>query len=519
MSLRKLIGWTVLDLVLAVLIGSSLAILVFAFMFPYRPARELSFCYGLRSLGVPLTAPGLREKYDRVSGEWRYHLWLDCQATPADDQALVAWLRDHTSFELEEIERLKSERASGGTSAEVEITLIGPKGSDRVEVPWERLGYKPISWPPTWQAHGPFMQDGPPPAGYLLIYLGFLQIGLFVVGLLRWWRNRRVASEAPPRGEGQSLLASFGVAVVLAALFWAQVQAVRYLFGPAVSERLYWNYIPSVGWFMPRGTNLGVMATVEPPFLQLVVGVVAVLGAPLAHELFFRGGMLGMWMAANRFRAGTVLSALVSALLFLDWTVFPVMLLAGFALAWLYRWSRSLLAPLLAHILFNAGALCVVYGLIPSLPHPVDQLCGQWQEVAAFDPKDVGKGGEVPSPPPAGEQKVVKLELTGYSSIVPLPEIEFLRGGTIRGGRVVTKDVRLTPQRYEWVGPDEIEVRWERAEHVGAMDVTVTLEFIRYKVAVTWKDLTLTRQSDGKVFRYRRDGEVYRGKISAPKSL
>ena len=44
------------------LIGTSLAITIFAFLFNYRPANDLAFCHGLHSLGVPLTAPGLREK-------------------------------------------------------------------------------------------------------------------------------------------------------------------------------------------------------------------------------------------------------------------------------------------------------------------------------------------------------------------------------------------------------------------------------------------------------------------------
>jgi membrane protease YdiL (CAAX protease family) len=511
-SLRKLVAWTVFDLGLALLIGTSLALTVFAFMFPYRPARELSFCYGLNSLGVPLAAPGLREKYDRASGEWRYMLELDCHATPADDQALAHWLQGQATFEVEKIERLPSKRSSGATAAMVRVSLIGPRGREPVEAPWEKLGYKPASLPPFWVARAPFMQDGPPPASFRLIYLGFLQIAFIVVGLFRWWRNRRVASDVP-RGEGQSLLLALGVAVVLAGLFWANLQAVRYLFGPATSQQSYLQYVPSAGWFMRRGGQMDPMVTVQLPFLQLVAGVVIVLGAPLAQELFFRGGMLGMWTAANRFRAGAVLSALTSAVLLLDWTSLPVLLVAGLALAWLYRWSRSLLTPLLAHISFNAAILCMVYGLIPSLPHRVDLLCGRWQEVEVADPKGQGKG-KIPPPKPPDEQKVVRVKLRGFLAAKQPPEIEFLRGGTIRGGRVISKDVQLTPRRYEWVGPDEIEVRWNRVAIVGDMTMKVTLELVRYKVAVDWDELTLTRESDGKVFRYRRDESVYRGKVS-----
>jgi membrane protease YdiL (CAAX protease family) len=519
MSLRKLVGWTVFDLGLALLIGTSLALTAFAFMFPYRPARELAFCYGLNSLGVPLSAPGLRDKYDRASSEWIYTLEQDCHATPTDDQALLDWLRSQAPFDVEKTERLPSRRSSGATAATVRVTLIGPPGRELLEVPWEQLGYKPASLPPFWGAHEPFVQDGPPSASFLLIYLGFLQIGFGAVGLFRWWRNRRVAPDAPPRGEGQSLLLALGVAVMLAGLFWANLQAVRYLFGPATSQQDYLQYVPSVGWFMTRGGKIDPMMTVPLPFMQLVVGVVIVLGAPLAQELFFCGGMLGMWMAAHRFWAGAVLSALTGAVLILDWTLLPVLLVAGLALAWLYRWSGSLLSPLLAHILFNAAMLCTVYGLIPSLPHQVDLLCGRWEEVEVADPKGRGRGaGKTPPPRPADEEKVSRVKQVDILARKQQPEIEFLLGGTIRGGRVASKDVQLTPQRYEWVGQDEIEVRWERLEIVGDMTVKVTLEIVRYKVAVDWDELTLTRASDGKVFRYRRDDSVYRGKVSPRKA-
>jgi membrane protease YdiL (CAAX protease family) len=517
MSLWKLIAWTVFDLAVAVMIGTTLTVLLFSVMFPYRPARELAFCYGLHSLGVPLTTPGLREKYERASSQWRYYLTVDCQRTPPDDQALVDWLRgkrparDHlpssggpennAPFDVEDVKRLPSWYSSGGTSARVNVTLIGAKGRELPAVPWDDLGYKAASWPPLWEARAPFMQDGPPPAGLRLIFIGFMQIGLVVVGLVRWWRNRRVATELP-RGEGRALLAALGVAVALTGLFWVHWQAVRYFFSPSIDPAGCLNYIPSAGWFVPLPYQ-SVMMTVQPPWSQLVAGVVFVLGVPLAQELFFRGGLLGMWAGAGRFWAGAVLSALAAAALLVSWTIFPVLLVAGLALAWLYGWSRSLLATLLAHIVFNAAVLCMIYGLIPSLPHQVDLLCGQWEEEATIE-KGKGKGDGKAPPKETGEREVVRVHLKPYNERKDPPAIDFLRGGTVRGGRVVSKKARLTPRRYEWVGPDEIEVRWAREEIVGVMATTTTLEFVRYKVAVDWKQLTLTRESDGKVFRYHR---------------
>jgi hypothetical protein len=139
--------------------------------------------------------------------------------------------------------------------------------------------------------------------------------------------------------------------------------------------------------------------------------------------------------------------------------------------------------------------------------------------VAVVDPKTTPPKPEGPPTELRGDREVVPFGLMDYTAFIRPPEIEFLRGGTIRGGRVTSKDVLLTPIRYEWVDEDVIEVRWERETIIKPMKLTTTLDFVRYKVAVDWKTLTLTRTSDGMEFRYRRDGEVYRGKIATRKSL
>ena len=71
----------------------------------------------------------------------------------------------------------------------------------------------------------------------------------------------------------------------------------------------------------------------------------------LAEEMFFRGALQP--------RVGLVVaSALFGVLHFaprrelLPWTVFAVVM--GFVLGWLFAWSGSLLAPVIAHTVINA---------------------------------------------------------------------------------------------------------------------------------------------------------------------
>lgn len=87
--------------------------------------------------------------------------------------------------------------------------------------------------------------------------------------------------------------------------------------------------------------------------LILLVG----LAGPVAEELFFRGLLYG-WL---RNRIGVFRGLAVTALLFAglhaDAVAFLPILGLGFLFGWVYEKSGSLLAPISAHILHNAGML------------------------------------------------------------------------------------------------------------------------------------------------------------------
>ena len=92
----------------------------------------------------------------------------------------------------------------------------------------------------------------------------------------------------------------------------------------------------------------------DPAPLHVVLGMLAVVvAAPLGEEVFFRGFLFG----SLRGRVGFVPAAAISAAAFALFHVTPLlvvlMFFVGFALAWLYEWRGSLVAPIGAHAMFN----------------------------------------------------------------------------------------------------------------------------------------------------------------------
>ena len=88
----------------------------------------------------------------------------------------------------------------------------------------------------------------------------------------------------------------------------------------------------------------------------VLVGIAAVLIAPLAEELFFRGFLLGglsrAWSAAPALAALVLSSALFSALHFDVGSLIPFML-AGLLFGALYLRTGGVTAPVIAHFGFN----------------------------------------------------------------------------------------------------------------------------------------------------------------------
>lgn len=99
----------------------------------------------------------------------------------------------------------------------------------------------------------------------------------------------------------------------------------------------------------------------ESGTVLVLLGILALLVAPLTEELFFRGFVFGG--LANRF--GFRWAALGSGAAFSIAHIEPIKLLPLFVLgvlfAWIYYKTGSLWAPMLAHFLNNAIALVVLF--------------------------------------------------------------------------------------------------------------------------------------------------------------
>jgi membrane protease YdiL (CAAX protease family) len=107
------------------------------------------------------------------------------------------------------------------------------------------------------------------------------------------------------------------------------------------------------------------LALVDPWIAVLAIVVLA----PIAEELFFRGVVFNAWLREAGPRVAYIGSAALFAVIHLSFvTVLPIFLL-GLALAWVYRRTGNLLAPIAMHAVVNgisvAVALLVRYGVIP----------------------------------------------------------------------------------------------------------------------------------------------------------
>ena len=89
--------------------------------------------------------------------------------------------------------------------------------------------------------------------------------------------------------------------------------------------------------------------------LKLVMFVGAVILAPIAEEIFFRGLLQTLILRVFRVPAVAIaLASIAFASMHRPWPMQPPILILSLALGWTYFRSRSLLAAIFMHIVFNA---------------------------------------------------------------------------------------------------------------------------------------------------------------------
>jgi membrane protease YdiL (CAAX protease family) len=102
----------------------------------------------------------------------------------------------------------------------------------------------------------------------------------------------------------------------------------------------------------------------DSAFGTLAAGVLIVIAAPIAEEIFFRGFIFGGLRRRLTFPAAAVLSALIFGLFHYTGPgsigVVPQLALLGFALAWLYEETGSIYPTIAVHAVNNALAFAIL---------------------------------------------------------------------------------------------------------------------------------------------------------------
>lgn len=172
--------------------------------------------------------------------------------------------------------------------------------------------------------------------------LAAVQFSILFFGIRR--RRRAAANDEPmPPLFGGGIAAGIFLGILGGAMMLGVSIAYMYLL------MNYFGVTPDQGMF----ESLAAL----PVFVQIGIAVVAIIGAPIAEEVLFRGAMLGGFKGANKPWLGAVVSSVLFAVAHLNPLLLPAYFLMGMILAGLYIYSRSLLAPMVAHLVNNAVAV------------------------------------------------------------------------------------------------------------------------------------------------------------------
>ena len=189
-----------------------------------------------------------------------------------------------------------------------------------------------------------------------IVLLTSLQLALVGVTWLFVVRPRAIAFAMPLLGTAR--LRALGAGMGWGVLAWIVASAVTFLM-VLLLERVG---VPPVPGPAEQAIN-----ALEP---WIVVPAIVVV-APIAEELFFRGVAFNAWLRERGRRFAYIGSAALFATIHVSLVSLLPIFLLGLALAWVYRRTGSLLAPIAMHATVNgisvAFALLIRYGVI-SLP-------------------------------------------------------------------------------------------------------------------------------------------------------
>jgi membrane protease YdiL (CAAX protease family) len=196
----------------------------------------------------------------------------------------------------------------------------------------------------------------PPPASAVHMMLG-LQVAIFGLLLLVLWASTLFMRKPPDAPEKPSRLHAIlfalytfvPICLIAFALMFGSTAILEKGFGiKAAGQDL-------VTWLQP-GTY--------PLSTRILLMVFAVFEAPLIEEPLFRGIMFRGFAKVMPIWVAMAMSGFVFALIHVNAASFLSLWFLGYAFAWLYLRTGSILAPMTAHFLFNSlNLIFVLLGL------------------------------------------------------------------------------------------------------------------------------------------------------------
>ena len=167
------------------------------------------------------------------------------------------------------------------------------------------------------------------------VTIAFAAAGLLVYALMRlvYWRSKAAGVPAILRGANLALSLRYAAGAALVAC----AAGLAYLFAL---------------WHSPLATELPAISKLMPVGRAWIFGL-AVLAAPLCEEFIFRGLIYGGLRRSMPATRAMIMSAAIFAVIHPPVSMLPVFVL-GLCTAWTYERSKTLLAPMLVHALYNA---------------------------------------------------------------------------------------------------------------------------------------------------------------------
>lgn len=115
------------------------------------------------------------------------------------------------------------------------------------------------------------------------------------------------------------------------------------------------------GWKVEDQRAVEMFSSVKSTGLKIYLGFFAVILAPLAEEFLFRGVLFSTIHKVGWPKTAWIVPSVLFALIHQSAPIFLPLVVFAFALTWLYQKTGGLLAPMLAHALFNLTNLGLLF--------------------------------------------------------------------------------------------------------------------------------------------------------------